>query len=202
MHSRCGPDLGSCYDNPVPIGISEEHEALRLAVRRWIDAHCPPAVPRARLEADSDHDAELWRAIAEQGWLGLHVAEAEGGQGYGLLELAVVLEEFGRALLPGLFLSTVLAAALIGEAGTPDQRAAWLPRLASGEAIAAVSLDGSLRPVLGAASATLFLVAEATPAGGQLWCVLDRSDVEVDPLQGIDPTRRVGAERITGAVRA
>jgi alkylation response protein AidB-like acyl-CoA dehydrogenase len=186
----------------VPIGISEEHEALRVAVRRWVDSHCPPAVPRARLEAESDHDAELWQAVSEQGWLGLHVDERHGGQGYGLLEVAVVLEELGRALLPGPFLPTILAAALISDAGTPDQQAAWLPSLASGEAIGAVSLDGSLRPVLGAPAATLFLVAETAPEGEQMWCVLDRSDVEVDVLQGIDQTRRVGAVRIMGTVPA
>ena len=186
----------------MPIGISDEHEALRRAVRRWVDTHCPPAVPRSRLESKSDHDAEFWRAVSEQGWLGLHLSEAHGGQGFGLLELAVVLEELGRALLPGPFLPTVLAAALIDEAGTLEQRAAWLPGLASGDAIAAVSLDGSLRPVLGAPSATLFLLAETTADGGQTWCVLDRSAVEVDALPGIDPTRRVGAVRIRGEVPA
>jgi alkylation response protein AidB-like acyl-CoA dehydrogenase len=108
----------------------------------------------------------------------------------------------GRALLPGPFLPTILAAALISDAGTPDQQAAWLPSLASGEAIGAVSLDGSLRPVLGAPAATLFLVAETAPEGEQMWCVLDRSDVEVDVLQGIDQTRRVGAVRIMGTVPA
>src|SRR5205807_3509662 len=80
----------------MPIGISDEHEALRATVRRWLDSHCDPSVPRGRLEADTDHDPAFWRAVASQGWLGLHVEESVGGQGYGLLELAVVLEEFGR----------------------------------------------------------------------------------------------------------
>src|SRR5438128_7381091 len=125
----------------MPLGISDEHEALRATVRRWLDSHCDPSVPRARLEADTDHDPAFWRAVATQGWLGLHVQESVGGQGYGLLELAVVLEEFGRALLPGPFLPTALVAALVADAGAEDVRRHLLPALASGDAVGGVALD-------------------------------------------------------------
>jgi hypothetical protein len=80
----------------VAIGITEEHEALRQAVRGWAERHCDPSVPRALLDADAEALPPFWEELAAQGWLGLHVDEALGGEGYGLPELAVVLEELGR----------------------------------------------------------------------------------------------------------
>src|SRR4051794_7070302 len=109
------------------IGISEEHEALRESARQALAKHCPPSVPRALLDADGDELPPFWSAIAELGWLGLHVDEEYGGSGYGLPELVVVLEELGYAAAPGPFLPTVLAAALIDRCTNDDLRKEWLP---------------------------------------------------------------------------
>src|SRR5438105_10990242 len=117
----------------MPIGISEEHEALRATARRFLDSRCPPAVPRSYLEAEDEVLPPFWEELAGQGWFGLAVGEAHGGQGYGVVELAVVLEELGRAVAPGPFLPTVLAALLIQEGGTDEQKERWLGRLAAGE---------------------------------------------------------------------
>ena len=178
----------------MPIGISEEHEALRVAARRFLETHCPPSVPRAFLEAEADLRPPFWEQMAGLGWLGLHVAEEHGGQGAGLVELAVVLEELGRAVAPGPFLPTALAAALIEEAGDDKQRAAWLPGLVSGETIGAVAFSG--RPVLGAALADVFVLPAEREADG--WWVATRDDVTVEPLPSFDPTRRVAAVTVTG----
>jgi len=121
----------------MPIGITEEHEALRRSARRWLESRCPPAVPRALLDAEAETMPPFWAELAGQGWLGLHVPEDDGGQGYGLLELAVVLEELGRAAAPGPFLPTALAAAIVAES---DDRTV-LPGLLDGTTPAAVAFD-------------------------------------------------------------
>ena len=74
----------------------------------------------------------MWKEMAAQGWLGLHLPEEDGGQGFGLFELAVVLEETGRALVPGPLLPTVATSALVGEAADPAGRARFLPGLIDG----------------------------------------------------------------------
>src|SRR5580658_6122995 len=96
----------------VPIAVTGEHEALRQSVRRWLTRFCPPAVPRALLDAEVEELQPVWAGLADQGWLGLHLPETLGGQGYGLLEMAVVLEETGWSVLPGPLLPTLAASAL------------------------------------------------------------------------------------------
>jgi len=116
------------------------------------------------------------------------VPEEHGGQGYGLLELAVVLEELGRAAAPGPFLPTALAAAIVVES---DDRT-LLPGLLDGTTPAAVALDTDA-PVLGAPLARVVLVRVDDG-----WGVFDvvAGDVDVTPLPSLDPTRRVGSVRI------
>ncbi|HZB71450.1 MAG TPA: acyl-CoA dehydrogenase family protein, partial [Acidimicrobiales bacterium] len=203
------------------LGISEDHQALHDTARRWVEHRCPPAVARAALDAphepgpagaDTPARPPFWAELAELGWLGLHVGEAHGGSGGGLGDLAVVLEELGRACAPGPFLPTVLASAVIDRAGSEEQRAALLPGLVDGSAIGAVAwsgavdveqegsatrLRGRLGPVLGAASASVLVV----PADGR-WVVVDRSAVEVVPLAGVDGTRDVAEVRFDGCEAA
>ena len=198
----------------MPIAISEEHQTLGRTVRRWLDSHCPPAVPRALLDAEDEELQPVWKEFASQGWLGIHIPEQWGGQGYGLLELAVILEETGWSLLPGPLLPTALTSALVAEAGTPDQAAALLPGLVDGSVTAAVylgasgfdiarrdvdgtiELTGGLRPVLGASTASMMLVPARNGDGSDTWCLVDvgLSDncVQAQPLASLDPTRRVG----------
>jgi alkylation response protein AidB-like acyl-CoA dehydrogenase len=201
----------------VPIAVSEEHEALRLSARRWLETHCPPSVPRAALDAAATGSPgaaglpAVWEKMAAQGWLGLHVPEADGGQGFGLAELAVVLEELGYALLPGPVLSTVLAAALLARHGTAAQRARYLPGLADGTTPAAVALGagavkvegpagaptgrGTLRPVPGLPTAAVLLA----PLDDGGWCVLDARDAgTLEVLPALDATRPLGRLEVSG----
>ncbi|MGN6795071.1 MAG: acyl-CoA dehydrogenase [Streptosporangiaceae bacterium] len=104
----------------MALGLTPEHLELAESVRGWAQRHCPSDVVRAAVDA-ADRGAQHYRAglapgLAEQGLFGLHLPEEAGGQGFGLPELAVALEETGRALLPGAYLATVLASAVIAEA--------------------------------------------------------------------------------------
>jgi alkylation response protein AidB-like acyl-CoA dehydrogenase len=155
--------------------------------------------------------------MAAQGWLGLHIAEEDGGQGFTLAEVAVVLEELGAALFPGPVLPTLLVSAALARHADADTRRRLLPGLADGSHTAAVafgastdsdrSVDGSIilrgvvRPVLGLPAARLVLVPLA---GTAEWCLLDRSALgdalSTEALPALDPTRSVGALGLAGGV--
>ena len=94
---------------------------------------------RDTLDAPDDALPPFWKELAALGWLGLAVPEEFGGEGAGLPELAVVLEEMGRVVAPGPFLPTVLASAILVEAGPAELRTALLPGLVDGSRIGAVS---------------------------------------------------------------
>ncbi len=145
----------------MPLGVSDEHLALHAAASRWVAAHCPPAVPRGLLDRDDEPLPGFWDDLAGLGWLGLHLDEAYGGEGYGIAELAVVLEELGRGCAPGPFLPTVLASALLQRHGTAGQQARWLPGLADGTLRGAVAFSAG---ALTAGSTTR--AADSGAAGG------------------------------------
>jgi alkylation response protein AidB-like acyl-CoA dehydrogenase len=176
----------------MPIGLTEEHDALRQAARRFVDTRIPPSVTRVALEAEHDDRPEFWAALAEPGWLGLHIDEGHGGAGYGYVEQAVVLEELGHAAAPGPYLPTVLAAAVLEDAGGPAADE-WLPQLASGAAIGAVALTGT-EPVLGGMLADL-IIAEVDGA----WRAIPVADVKVTECKSVDPTRRVARIDVAGS---
>jgi len=116
-------------------GFSEEQELLRSTARKFFENECPSRAVRELMETPEGMSAALWERLAEQGWLGLIYPEAQGGLGLGFVDLTVLMEEMGRAVLPGPFLSTVLLGGLaILEAGRDAQQKAWLPRVASGGA--------------------------------------------------------------------
>jgi alkylation response protein AidB-like acyl-CoA dehydrogenase len=197
----------------MPIALSDEHEEQRRSARRWLTAHCPPDVPRALLDADVEEVQPVWKEMAAQGWLGIHLPEEYGGQGFGLFELAVILEETGWSLVPGPLLPTVITSAVVVEAASATGAPLVLPGLIDGSMTAAVYLgregldvvsrgpdgeltvSGSLQPVLGAGTASVVL-APVRDDVAVVWCLIDvpGSDgrVHVEPLASLDPTRRVG----------
>jgi alkylation response protein AidB-like acyl-CoA dehydrogenase len=124
----------------MDFALSEEQEMLRASAREFLAKECPPAYVRRMMEADDAWDEAFWKKLAEMGWTGLGIPEAHGGAGT-FLDLVVVLEEAGRALLPGPFFSTMgLAVPALLEAGSEDQKREVLPRIAAGEARATVAL--------------------------------------------------------------
>src|SRR3954454_9664089 len=114
----------------MPIGITEDHVALQESVRGWVERHCPPSVTRAGLDDPAESRPSFWAGLSEQGWLGLAVAEAEGGSGFGVGELVVVMEALGRACHPGPALPRLLALEVLRPRTNPDGRPVLLPDLA------------------------------------------------------------------------
>jgi alkylation response protein AidB-like acyl-CoA dehydrogenase len=203
----------------MTLGLTPEHLELAAAVRGWSRRHCPAGVPRAAADgADAGSGSGHYRdklapALADQGLFGLHLAETDGGQGFGLPELTVAIEELGRALLPGAFLPTVLASAILAEAPGPPVLASsgkLLARLADGSLTATVCLaegltatagqdgglvvSGSAGPVLAGPMADLVLAGVRT-GDGEAWVALDAADLELTTLAALDLTRPLASIR-------
>ena len=124
----------------MDFAFSEEQEMLRKSARDFLAKECPPKVVRRLMEADDAYDPALWKKMAGLGWTALGIPEEYGGVGT-FLDLVVVLEEAGRALLPGPFFATMgLAVPAIRESGTEAQKKAALGAIASGEARATLAL--------------------------------------------------------------
>jgi alkylation response protein AidB-like acyl-CoA dehydrogenase len=125
----------------VNFAFSEEQEELRRSVRRFLDDKSPVTEVRRLMETTEGYDPKVWAQMGnELGLQSLHIPEAYGGQGYSFVELVVVLEEMGRALLCApYFASVCLAANAILNAGTEEQKAELLPGIASGETIATLA---------------------------------------------------------------
>jgi alkylation response protein AidB-like acyl-CoA dehydrogenase len=119
----------------MDLGLSEEQEMLRNFARDFLEKECPEQHVRDMEEDEKGYSPELWKKMAEQGWQGLIIPEAYGGSGMGFMDLIILIEEFGRALVPGPFIPTTVAAIALLEAGSEEQKKQWLPRIASGEQI-------------------------------------------------------------------
>jgi alkylation response protein AidB-like acyl-CoA dehydrogenase len=125
----------------MDFGFSQEQEMLRATARKFLENECTSTFVRARMEEPAGVTDEFWTKLAEQGWLGLVYPDEYGGSGLGFVDLVVLMEEMGRASMPGPFFSTVALGGLaILEAGAPAQKKEWLPKIATGEAKAALAL--------------------------------------------------------------
>ena len=203
----------------MPIAITPEHAELADSVRSLVARMVPSDVLHHALETPIATPPPYWRAAADQGLQGVHLAESVGGQGFGIVELAVVLAEFGRGAVPGPFVPSAIASALIS-AHDPDSK--LLDNLASGAVIGAYALESSLtatrqgdvlvvrgqaRSVPAAAQATLLVLPVATDTGTE-WVVLDAGQLDVEQVASVDPLRpvahvragaaAVGANRVLG----
>src|SRR5689334_9470310 len=109
--------------------FSDDQKQMRDAARKFLSEQCPPKAVRAVLDGKAAYDKELWKGLAEMGFLGVAIPEEFGGAGAGHLELCVIAEEMGRALAPVPFSSTVyLAAEALLIAGSDAQKQKWLPK--------------------------------------------------------------------------
>jgi hypothetical protein len=197
--------------------FSDEQKQLRDEARKFLTEKCPPKAVRAVLDGKAPYDRELWKGLADMGFLGVAIPEAYGGAGAGHLELCVVAEEMGRALAPVPFSSTVyLAAEAILLAGTETQKQKWLPAIASGVAIGTLALfegsgnpspqavkltanggrlNGVKKPVPDGALANVAIVAARTGSSGRetdisLFLVdMKAGGVEARSLANVDPSR-------------
>ena len=150
--------------------FSEDQNLLREQARNFLDGECPPTLVRAVLDGQKTGDSDLAKKIADMGFTATVVPEEHGGLGLSYYELCVIAEEMGRSVAPTSFSSSVyLATEALMLAGSPAQKAAWLPRLAKGDGASLVLVD------------------------------LQGSGVSQSPLKMIDPTRTHSTVGFNGA---
>jgi alkylation response protein AidB-like acyl-CoA dehydrogenase len=191
--------------------FSEDQELLRASVRRFLAERAPIAYVRALLDDERGTTDDVWTGLAELGLTGLLVPEAYGGEGGGMVDAAVVLEELGRAVHPGPYASSAVGAvSLVQLAGSDDDRADLLTGLASGATIGAVALfepskthavpvaagwelTGAHARVPDAVAADVILVAATTTDGDIGAFVLERdaAGMAVVATPTVDGTRKV-----------
>jgi 3-oxochol-4-en-24-oyl-CoA dehydrogenase len=128
----------------MSLALSEDHRALVDVARAFLQERKVLATARTTLDLPASDLSPLWTEIAAMGWHGLHIAEASGGQGYGLPELALVIEELGRVVAPLPFVSSAICSTVIARAGSARAKANWLPGFADGTTIGAVGLETNL----------------------------------------------------------
>ncbi len=202
-------------------GFSEEQELLRAEVRRFLDQNASLERVREITEAGGGTDPQLWKRMAELGWVGLTMPEQHGGAGLDLETLIVVLEETGRSLFPSPLVSTVLAAKAIERFGNAEQRARWLPGLADGSKIGSFAflehsdaltpqgvetlakpdgdeliISGSKLFVTDAEAADLFVVAVRTGSDAAAISLVviegEASGLHAEDFDGMDLTKKIG----------
>ncbi len=209
--------------------FTQEHDELRQTVKRFLDNDSTEQKVRGLMATDDGFDREVWAKMAAQmGLQGLIVPEEHGGAGMGFVELAVVLEEMGAALLCAPYLSTaVLATTALVESGDGAACAALLPGIAAGELLATVAiaepgsgwdptqiaaratadadhwkLDGEKTFVIDGHTADVLLVAARTDAGLGLFRVEAVADgLQRELLPTLDLTRKLARVKLDG-VRA
>jgi len=197
--------------------FSDDQKQLRDQARKFLAEKCSPKAVRVVLDGKAPYDKELWKGLAEMGFLGVAIPEEFGGAGAGHLELCVIAEEMGRANAPVPFSSTVyLAAEALLIAGSDAQKKKWLPAVASGEAIGTLALfegkgnpspknvkltaangvlNGVKKPVADGGIADFAVVAARTGSSGRdndisLFLIdLKAGGVDVKSLTNLDPTR-------------
>ncbi len=116
---------------------NEEEQMVKNLAREFLEAECPPRLAREMEKDDLGYPPELWRQLADLGWLGISLPEEHGGQGLPLTYLGIIMEEVGRAIAPAPFHSTAVPALTLAEAGTAEQRSQLLPRVSRGDLILA-----------------------------------------------------------------
>ena len=201
----------------APFSTSDEQRALRNAVADVLARHSDEARVRALMATDTGFDPAVWRELAAMGLTGLLIGEQYGGAGAGPVEMGIAMEEMGRALLVGPFLSTaVLVPNLLAELDDAAECAAALPRIAAGDLIATVAfaengsalvpariatsagaigdawhVTGYKHFVLDGQSANLLYVLADTDAGPAVFAVeAGAPGLDVTPLTTVDPTRK------------
>ena len=188
----------------MSIAITEDHVALAQTVADFLVKHDARGVARSLL-VDEEAVPAFAADAAALGWLGLHVPEQYGGSGYGIEEAVVVAEQLGRALAPGAFVPSMIAAGVIAATGSDELKARLLPGLADGSVIAGVATNslmeqrdgrvyGNAPLVVGAGLADVLVL----PVGGDAIVVTNAGEgVRITVPTNIDPTRRSGKVEVS-----
>ena len=203
--------------------FSDDQKFLKSEARKFLEANSPTTRVRKVLDDEAKpYDEALWKAVAEQGWLGAAIPESHGGLGLGHLELCVIAEELGRVVAPIPFASTVyMLAEAVMLAGSEAQKAELLPKIAAGEVIGALAtsegpgpitagginatvsdgkLSGAKVPVTDGDIATVGLVLAKEGGKPGLFLVdLTGAGVTREPVKTLDPTRDAAKLTFAGA---
>jgi alkylation response protein AidB-like acyl-CoA dehydrogenase len=205
--------------------FSDEQEFLRETAREFLQRESPMTRVRELMETDAGFDRELWKKMAELGWIGLLIPEEYGGAGLDFVDLVVVLEEMGRSLLPSPFFGNLQGTLAVLKAGSDTQRKDILTQVASGERILTLAIteqagseaaddlaaravrDGSVYKISGtkmfvpdAQNADTFVVVARTGGPGEHGLSLllvdgNAAGVSITPLASMDQTRRIAEVR-------
>lgn len=179
--------------------LSKPQKLLKESARDLLARECKHDRVRALMDSETAFDPALWQAIADQGWTGLVIPEAYGGLGLGVVELAAVAEEIGRECMPGPFLATLFASALIARLGTEEQKARYLEPIAAGQWKATVArLDEGGDFVLDAGVADLILCVTPT---GIVPVERGAEGLSIRRTPSIDETRKLCSVSFDGAER-
>jgi alkylation response protein AidB-like acyl-CoA dehydrogenase len=174
----------------MDFGLTDDQREIQRTARELLAERAKPERVRETIESHppaGTTDTALWKELCELGWPGIAISEPYGGQGLGTIELSILCEELGRTVAPVPFLPSAMAACVIEQVGSPEQRERWLGRLASGETIGALgaSVDGTAELVIGGVDAQVIVLVEDDGTGR----VLAAEEADVTPLAPIDPTR-------------
>ena len=150
----------------MDFGLTDDQREIQRTARDLLAERATFARVREHAEARTT-DTALWRELCELGWPGIAIAEEHGGQGLGTIELSILCEELGRSIAPVPFLASAMAACVIEQAGSHEQRERWLPGLASGETIGALAgaVDGTAELVVSGAEAGVIVLVEDDGSG-------------------------------------
>jgi alkylation response protein AidB-like acyl-CoA dehydrogenase len=194
----------------MEFGLSESQEFLKDSARKFFAGECPSAEMRRLMETDTAYDASLWSKLTEQGYTGIIFPETHGGVGLGKVELMLLMEEAGRALLPGPFFSTVVLAGSVLEAVVnPAHKEKYLAPICRGEVRATVALvdagaswnprDVQLSANNGNLTGEKFFVTDAAIAdfivvvarNGVFVVDSNSQRLKISPMSGMDLTRKL-----------
>jgi alkylation response protein AidB-like acyl-CoA dehydrogenase len=194
----------------MQFGLSESQQILKDTARKFFAGESPIAAVRKAMETETAYDAALWTKLAEQGFTGIITPEEFGGMGLGKVELVLLMEEAGYALLPGPFFSTVaLAGTVIDACASPERKKKYLARIAAGQAratLALVEAAGSWDPQslkIAAAgnrlTGTKLFVTDASVADFIVVVARDgvhaveakASGLRIEPMKGMDLGRKI-----------
>ena len=202
----------------MQFGLSESQHLLKDNARKFFADECPMSEVRRLMETANAYDAALWSKMAEQGYTGIIFSEEHDGVGLGAVELILLMEEAGRALLPGPLFSTVaLAGAVLNETGSPEQKKKYLAPICRGEARATLAFaeasaswnpaDLRLESSSGKLSGEKLFVPDAAAADMILVAARDgvfaveakAPGVSTQPMVGMDSTRKLYFVRFQNA---
>jgi alkylation response protein AidB-like acyl-CoA dehydrogenase len=198
----------------MQFGLSESQEILKDSARKFFAGECPMQLVRRLMETDTGYDPGLWTKIVDQGYTGIIFSEEYGGAALGKVELILLMEEAGRALLPGPFFSTVVqAGSVIDAVASPEDKKTFLAPICAGDARSTVAVleasaswnpaDVKLAAVDGKLSGDKLFVTDAAVAAfivvvarnGVFAVEATAPGMQITPMSGMDLTRKLYALR-------